>query len=371
MSQSPRVLHVIHSGAIGGGPQVVLDLATAVKGTHVVVSAADGPLLDDARERGIEVMELTRSGEFSFAVNIPFLARATRNVDLVHLHGQFAAFYGSIAAALGRVPAVYTAHFPSFVTDWTAPRRARNLVAEKVPCRLARYVVACSNSSREEYLRRGLVSGARISTIYNGVRDRRTERSAADVRAELRASPDDPVVLAIGRFSPQKGFGLLLDALPIVQSEVPRVKAVFVGDGELRQELEVQAVKKGLDKSVRFTGFRRDTRDLLEASTLVAVPSRYDIFPLVPLEAMMAERAVVATDIPALREAVTDNITGLIVPQEPEAFAAALIQLLHDADRRERMGRLGREVALRSFSSERMTEEYSSLYTRLLHGALS
>src|SRR5579859_1900825 len=140
MSQSLRVLHVIHSGAIRGGPQVVLNLVSRLKAEHTVASPNDGPLLDDVRNQGASTITLRRAGEFSFMLSVPIIARLSRMFDIVHLHGQFAGFYGSAAAALARVPIVYTAHFPSFVTDSTLPNRARNYVAEFVPGRLSRIV---------------------------------------------------------------------------------------------------------------------------------------------------------------------------------------------------------------------------------------
>src|SRR5438270_11285128 len=67
MHPLPRIAHVIHSGAVGGGPRIVLDLATRAPGQHVVISADDGPLLTDARGAGLETRILPYAGEFSFS----------------------------------------------------------------------------------------------------------------------------------------------------------------------------------------------------------------------------------------------------------------------------------------------------------------
>lgn len=366
MKPSPRVLHVIHSGAIGGGPQVVLNLVSHVTAHHTVAAPDDGPLLRDAAAAGAETMQLRRTGEFSFALSIPLLARTVRAFDLIHLHGQFAGFYGSLAALFGRVPTVYTAHFPSFVTDRNASTRVRNHIAELVPGRLARHVVACSRTSRDEYLQRRLVAEARISCIYNGVTEAPPTRTADAVRVEFGVGPHQPVILALGRLTAQKGFDLLIEAMPYVRCIVPDAVTVIVGDGEMRSELEARAARHQLGNAVRFTGWRRDTRDLFDASNVVAVPSRYDIFPLVPLEAMMAGRAVVATDLPALREAVIDGKTGRLVPFSAADLAAALSELLLDQARRERMEQEARHRARICFGVQTMAAGYERVYAEAL-----
>src|SRR5437588_3582578 len=111
MPKSPKVLHVIHSGAIGGGPKVVLGLAMRLGGHQSIAAPDDGPLLRDAAAAGLGTFRLPFAGEFSFAASIPWLSRVCRAFDLIHLHGQFAAFYGSIASRIASRPAVYTAHF--------------------------------------------------------------------------------------------------------------------------------------------------------------------------------------------------------------------------------------------------------------------
>jgi glycosyltransferase involved in cell wall biosynthesis len=135
-----------------------------------------------------------------------------------------------------------------------------------------------------------------------------------------------------------------------------------VGDGEKRGELLGRTKELGVSDAVRFTGFRTDTVNFLYAADVVAVPSRFDVFPLVPLEAMMAERPVVASDLPALREAIDHGTTGLLVPATSEAFAQALAQLLMDASRRREIGRRAGIVARERFGVELMVRQYNALY---------
>ena len=359
-----KVLHVIHSGAIGGGPRVVLDLAANCPGSHTIASMADGPLLGDARDAGIATIQLRHAGKISMSRSIPLLVARSRDVDIVHLHGQFAAFYGASACRLSGRPVVYTAHFPSFMTDSGPITRTRNHLAELLPCRVARVLVTCSEASRREYLRRRLAPESRIVTIYNGVPNPKPSAGAATLRQELDLQ-DSTVVLALGRFTEQKGFDLLVAAFSRVLPHVPRARLVLVGDGPLRGALETQCRRLGIAAAVRFTGFRRDTPDLYELASIVAVPSRYDIFPLVPLEAMRAGRPVVTSDLPVFHEALRDGETGIIAPRNPDRFAAALVALLANPEGASALGERARNEAAQRFTVDRMVCEYAALYEGL------
>jgi len=110
--------------------------------------------------------------------------------DLVHLHGQFAGFYGALAARLSGTPAIYTAHFPSFITDSNRRNRVRNHLAEWLPSKVSTKVITCSETSRHEYISRGLVEPERIVTIYNGVLSEQPTCSPAALRAELGLAQD-------------------------------------------------------------------------------------------------------------------------------------------------------------------------------------
>jgi glycosyltransferase involved in cell wall biosynthesis len=346
----------------------VLEIASRASGVHTIAAAADGPLLSAASSRGLATLRVPFAGKYSFAASLPLLEHWFRRADLVHLHGQFAGFYGALAARLCGTPAVYTAHFPSFITDSNRRNRVRNQVAEWLPSKISTYVVACSEASREEYISRGLVEPERIATIYNGVLAEQPTCEPAAVRAELGLAADDLLIAAVGRFTDQKGFDILIAAMPLLLRSVPAARVVLVGDGEKRAELDRRTKELGVNTAIRFTGFRSDTVNFLHAADVVAVPSRFDVFPLVPLEAMMAGRPVVASDLPALREAIDQGTTGLLVPVSPESFAQALANLLRDASRRRDIGKKAGIVARERFSVDLMVRRYNALYDCIAEG---
>jgi glycosyltransferase involved in cell wall biosynthesis len=160
--------------------------------------------------------------------------------------------------------------------------------------------------------------------------------------------PDLPpgFLLFVGRLRIRKGVEVLLAALDLLRRQGGAPTLAIAGDGEHRAALEAAAAHRGLDASaVRFLG-RADAarvRALLAAARALVVPSTYEGMPLVILEAMAAGLPVIASRVSGIPEVVVDGETGwLVPPEDPEALAAALAELLADPGEARRRGAAGR-----------------------------
>jgi glycosyltransferase involved in cell wall biosynthesis len=172
-----------------------------------------------------------------------------------------------------------------------------------------------------------------------------------------------PIVGAIGRLEEQKGFDVLLRSL----ADVPDATLAVVGDGTERKPLQALAGALGVGERVVWAGWTSDPRAWLPAFDVFVLPSRFEGFPLALLEALLAECAVVASDVGSVAEAVRDRETGLLVPAEdPAALAAAVRQLLGDDGLRRQLGERGRRLVLERFTSEHMARSFRALYDELL-----
>lgn len=181
-------------------------------------------------------------------------------------------------------------------------------------------------------------------------------------------SVDPPMLLCVGRFTPQKGFNVAIDALVRILEHYPTAKLQLAGDGEDRASLESQVRELGLSDSVDFLG--PVTHDvvyhLLNQCTLQMIPSRYETFGLVALEAAQMGRPVVASRVIGLDEAVVHRETGLLVDaDDPDQLAEAVISLLDDPALCSRYGDQGRLRAEREFSFHRFIDAYDTLYQQL------
>lgn len=176
-----------------------------------------------------------------------------------------------------------------------------------------------------------------------------------------------PLRLAfVGRLVRQKGVDLLLEALA-TGAEAARWQLEVAGEGKERAALEAQAVALGVGERVRFLGHLDGVADVYRRADVVVVPSRYEGFCFVAVEAALAGRPVVATRVSSLPEVVHDGDTGLLVaPDDPAALRGAIAALAADPGRGRAMGAQGRRRAAERFRPDRIHDELEAFLGEVL-----
>ena len=201
--------------------------------------------------------------------------------------------------------------------------------------------------------------GDRVHAIPNFAPDLRPE--AMD-RSLLETPVNAPLLLAVGRLHPVKGFDLLLDALV----RLPEVWLWLAGEGPERDPLMRRAAALGAARRVRFLGWRDDVASLLAAADLFVSPSREETFGNAILEAMQQARPVIATAAEGGRYLLESDATGLLVPVgDVAALAGAIRRLLADPWLARRIGEAGREAWQSRFSEPAVVVQWVGLFQRL------
>jgi glycosyltransferase involved in cell wall biosynthesis len=347
-----RVVHYVDGDIFGGSEEAALHLMASLdRGRwEPVLMHHPGPgiarLVDGAGRLGIRVQVVPRVDPQHRLVGITRLWRALRAerpaILHAHLSWPFACKYGVLAAWLARVPAIVgTAQL------YLAPgntRRARLML------RLFRRIIAVSQEVSRRYAEALRVPAHKLAVVRNAIRVPPIGRTPDPaLRAALVRGRPDYVVLTLARLHPQKGHSYLLAAA----AQVPDATFVLAGDGPLRAELEAQAHKLGVADRCVFLGDRPDVPDLLAAADVLVLPSLFEGLPVSVLEAMAAERPVVATRIGGTDEAVAHELNGLLVPpRDPTALASAIRRLQTDPALARRLAAAGRERVEREFSTE-------------------
>lgn len=361
----PRILHVIHTSAFGGGPNMLAIICARLRDEFEmeVVSDGQGDLVVRLESMGLTFHTVPLTNKWSFARHIPRLAALIRlrAPDLVHLHGQFAGSLGQISVQLaGRPQSLYTAQWPAYLDDDGPWSKLRNHVAERVSCRLSTAVVAVSQHDRLELIRRRLCDPEKITLIHNAF-------APEFLRASHRPEERESVIRFFGRLAPQKGVDVLLEALAIVLPERPDWFAEIVGDGPERTRLERLAASLGAEGRVRFTGYVPDPGPLMRRTSITAIPSRFEPFGIVATEAMASGSTVVASRIGGLPEIIRDLETGLLFkPGIVSELVACLELLIQNNELRDRLAAAGRASVVTKFSAGAMANSYRSLYKRLV-----
>lgn len=185
---------------------------------------------------------------------------------------------------------------------------------------------------------------------------------AAD-RAAMNTPAEAPVLLALSRLHQKKGLDTLLQAA----QKIPGAYVWLAGEGPLRAELESLTKKLGMEDRVRFLGWRTDRGALLRAADVCVLPSRYEPFGTVILEAWAAGAPLVAAASAGPKGAIAHEGNGLLVPiDDHEALSRALSRVLNDETLRHRLIAEGRETYLRGFTRKAVTERMLALYEKLI-----
>jgi glycogen(starch) synthase len=177
-----------------------------------------------------------------------------------------------------------------------------------------------------------------------------------------------PRLLCLGRLIEEKGFDVAFDAFVAIRALHPAARLLIVGDGPAREPLERRAASLGVAGAVEFTGWvdPEAVPHVLNAVTMVLMPSRTEGLPLVSLQTAQAARPLIASRVGGLPEVVRHGETGILVNVDDSVgLATAVLSLLAEPERAVRMGRAACEHVARQFSWERYVAAYDHLFTTL------
>lgn len=281
----------------------------------------------------------------------PFVA-----ATLLHGHGLRWAPLFWAASLAARLPLVVTLH--NLVPTLSAAER----VVLRITLGRARRVICVSNAVAQSA--RGLTW--RTVVVYNGVDTTRFAPAGLAARTlarrKLALEANDPVALCLARLSPEKNVDGFLEAARLVRDILPRARFLVAGDGPERALLADLIARRGLGDAATLLGARDDVPALLAAADVLCAPSREEGLGLAALEAMAAGLPVVAAKIGGLSEVVVENTGRLVPPNDHAGLASALVLLLNDPARSQRLGAAGRARVLAHFSVAAMLKATAAVY---------
>jgi glycosyltransferase involved in cell wall biosynthesis len=228
--------------------------------------------------------------------------------------------------------------------------------------------VATDHVAVSEAVRNTLIASApwlkrSVTVIYNGV-----DIAAVDAApsAALPVPAHAATVGFVGHFETRKGIIDFAQAWRVAAEQAREAHAVIVGEG--RREPEFRAALHGAPR-VHWLGFRSDVAAVMKSLDIFVLPSRFEGFGLVLVEAMAAGAACVAYDSSNMPEIITDGVDGVLVPTgDTAALAAAIVRVCQDAGLRSRLGAAARATAVQRFSADRMIRDYEAELLRIVEG---
>lgn len=366
---APSVVQVRSSAGLYGADRMVLTLNAALPGqglrsrllsiNNYRLSAQ--PVHDAALAQGQDAALLACSGRLDARTAAALAAQvADFRAGIVHVHDYKSAFYAWLATRRRPARLVATLH------GWVENSRSQRLYHRIEMSLLKRFdalvVVAADQGER---LAAAGIPRARIHQVDNAI----TPPSNAihdnpALRAELGLPPAGFVITAVGRLSPEKNLGALIDAFATIAADDAATTLLIVGDGPEREVLQAHVGARGLTRRVIFAGVRSDMDRVYALVDCLALPSLTEGMPLVVLEAMARGIPIVATAVGDVPRLLARTDTGRIVaPADTEALTAELAAAVA-------RGRIDDERArgyvAAHHSPDAMARAYTAIYAPLL-----
>ncbi len=343
-----RVLHVINSLAGGGAERLLAQLLPRLRerGLEVellVLSGAENERLARLARDGIKVH---RSKRWLYSpLQVFTIAKLLRSANLVHAHLFPSLLWVALAVRLGRVRAIYTEHS-------TNNRRRRHgllRIADALAYRQYAKLICISEGVKEQLVGYLRSTEAKSEIVYNGI----------DLRgfAEVRPDGQEQWIVCIANLLEYKGQEVLIRAVPMLPDGI---QVALAGRGPLEGRLRELASSLGVMERIQFLGYMEDVAAVYRRGKVCVIPSLWEGFGMVAVEAMASGVPVVASRIAGLSEVVGE--AGLLFEVgNPTDLADKISMLWKSPALWAEKRRLGIERS-RSFSIERMADEYCRIY---------
>lgn len=291
---------------------------------------------------------------------------------IVHTHTSKAGVLGRIAAKILKVPVIiHQPHGLALGEAWEVLDIPQNpfmrkllIMLEKSLAKFTTKFITYTEIETKEHLFYGIGKKEQFVTIPYGLD---LSCFCDKLNNVSRKSPKNrsPIIGSVGRLVTSKGYQYLIEAMASVKQQFPDIKLFVVGGGPLKNELESSVKKLGLTDNIQFLGVKDDIPQFLSSIDIFVLPTLYESFGIVLIEAHACKKPVVVSDVGSISAVIKDGETGLLVPpRNPHAIAEAIIRLLRDEELYKKLCEAGFEYAKRNYGIKKVMEKIEEMYDR-------
>ncbi|MBM3253452.1 MAG: glycosyltransferase family 4 protein [Candidatus Omnitrophica bacterium] len=318
-------------------------------------------MVKEARERGIKTFIVNAKGRFDLGT-VRQIKRfiAENKIDIIHCHGYKADVICALLPKKLNIKKITTLH------GWWIGKSIKLKFynwLDHLAIRNFDKIMVVSEPMKIALIRRHFPL-ERVIYIPNGVDlDWIHSANGEQIREELNLTKDMFIIGIIGRLSKEKGHRYLLMAL----KDIPSAVLLIIGNGPLEKQLKKMAVRLKIKERVIFLGFRHDVNSLIAAIDIFVLPSLTEGLPLALLEAMAAEKPIIASNVGGIPNVIKDGETGILIkPKNPTLIEKAIIQLIDKKDFAHQIASNAKKLVEDSYSLKATTKRYEEVYFEVL-----
>ncbi len=381
MDNKLKIVYIISHLNIGGAQTLVFDILKYLnkkKDLDISIITIDsGENINKFRIEGINIINISEKG----LVNPKIFFRLKESLrkikpDIVHTHMLKADFYGRIAAKQAGVPLIYsTCH--NYSSHHKGADVNKISIFDKIDNAVISYsdskLIAISEIVKKYLVNRNEIFKAITEVIYNGV-DIEKEKyilndyGLSELRKDIGILKDDFVISIIGRIEKQKGHAFFLDSVSGLLKERKNIKVLIIGDGNLKNEIENLVTANQLTDYVKLLGYQIETEKFIEISDLICVPSLWEGFGLVIIEAMIKMKIVLATDTGGISEIIENGKTGYLFKlNDKKSISEKLIYIINNFNDLNHIKLNALRMVKEKFDIRKNSEKYYQSYLNHLN----
>jgi glycosyltransferase involved in cell wall biosynthesis len=369
-----RVLYLIGGGEFGGAEQHLLGLVNNLDAHQFHPQVAvfyEEEFSARVRALGIPTTVLASDSRSLGGLHpVRDLIRDWRP-HIIHTHGVRANLIGRLANKYEGYPAVsVTTVHSNMALDYPVLWKRMLFGAfENLTWKHVDHFILVSEAMKRDFLKVGLPE-RKLTVVHNAIELPEApvpHVAKTNLRELLGVEENTLIVGTVARLHPVKGYTYLVKAIRQVVKERQNVVFPWIGEGDQHDELLREAQELGVEKYIKFLGFRKDVPDLLPQFDVFVLPSLSEGLSVAILEALAAGVPVLTTAVGGSPEVITSGETGLLVPSmDPAALADRICLLLSDTALRKRLASAGQEMVFQRFSLRRLVRETTDVYRALL-----
>jgi len=369
-----KILYLTTSSKIGGAEQVILALAKnidhALFDIEVCILSPKGALNEELDRLKVKNFALGIKNWFYVPGAVYKLYRLLKRkqYDIINTWLFHASVMGVFITLIKTSPIIESRQYTDYMYKYNFKLKQ---ILDRIASHNVDHIIACSNAAKEVLTHYEKVDTRKITIIYNGTNIDEFRLYNINQRRQTRENlkVEDKIVLSFtAHLRPAKGHQYLLEAISKIKNQYTNIVLLLIGEGVLRNELEALTRQLNIEDNVRFLGYRTDIPDILSATDIYVHSSVEEGFGISIIEAMAVGLPVIATNVGGIPEIITNGENGILVPPEnPQALAEAISDLIEHPDKRKMFAEKGRQHITANFTNDIMAKKYMEVYRNIIN----
>lgn len=354
-----KILHISRTMGQGGAEKVVYQICKDSNNIEMVVASTGGIYEDELSKIGVKhyyIPDINSKNPIVLVKTFLKLQKIIKKekITIIHSHHRMAAFYSKILSIFnGKIKRVYTAH--------NVFHNKKKLLKFSLS---GSEIIAVGDGVKNNLVQFYGIEEEKIKVIYNSIEKLKEINKPKD---EFLKNRDNKILVGtVGRLSEQKGMDVFISSIAELIHKNKNIFAIVIGDGELKEELKILSQKLNIEDNIVFLGYRSDVIELISVMDFIVLASRWEGFPLTPIETFSVGKTIIASDIDGNNEIVKNEYNGLLFEKDNiKELKDKMSVLIFDTKKRNDFEINAQKTFDEKFSYDAFINNYIKIYNKL------